>query len=540
MSYINNSTVNTSMPTMHHINKSSSINIRLASLNCNSLVKTNKPVVRSDLIRFLRENSFNIISLQETHTHNDTLSTSIEQQFYTKSALWTEHCGIVSLHPDILLTQVDTPILDNRIILAKVTHSQQYFEPFFILNIYAPADNNGSKTQFYESLLTIPSLYQQDIIDRLFIMGDFNYSFIRQNQMRLIPDSWLTLLHSSFTDCLTHSFLNPIPTFHRNAAIQSTIDYIYASTSMYSDTSNGDVIHISRSWSDHNILTVDYCVGTNPTGRGVWRFNPLLLKNALFCQTLSANLNKLYPRLDQYGSVQNQWDQIKTRVKRVARKFSCQYISWRSKRLKVLYRQRNNIPRDNPAFEDREVLLPPIQNEIIQLQQDTVDIARLRSGLRWREQGETSAGYLKRTIKDKQKARHIDIITDPSTGVTYTDNKDKLDVTEEFYSSLYTADPIEMDQIQTLLDSIPNERKLNPIHQELLSAPISFDDIMEQGGRSPNPSSPGPDGLSYGLYNEALVEGIFPSSWHDSVMCLLPKKGDLSLLQNWRPISLTN
>ncbi|KAG2192873.1 hypothetical protein INT47_006045 [Mucor saturninus] len=166
------------------------------------------------------------------------------------------------------------------------------------------------------------------------------------------------------------------------------------------------------------------------------------------------------------------------------------------------------------------------------LDNDTVDIARLRSGLRWREQGKTSAGYLKRTIKDKQKARHIDSITDPSTCVTYTDNRDRIDVIEELYSSLYTADPIETDQIQTLLDSIPNERKLNPIHQELLSASISFDYIMEQGGRSPNPSSPGRDG--------ALVEGIFRSSWRDSVMCLLPKKRDLSLLQNWRPISLIN
>ncbi|KAG0739956.1 hypothetical protein G6F23_008599 [Rhizopus arrhizus] len=42
------------------------------------------------------------------------------------------------------------------------------------------------------------------------------------------------------------------------------------------------------------------------------------------------------------------------------------------------------------------------------------------------------------------------------------------------------------------------------------------------------------------IYNTALAAGSFPSSWQDLRVRLLPKKGDLSTLKNWRPISLIN
>ncbi|CEP12175.1 hypothetical protein [Parasitella parasitica] len=40
------------------------------------------------------------------------------------------------------------------------------------------------------------------------------------------------------------------------------------------------------------------------------------------------------------------------------------------------------------------------------------------------------------------------------------------------------------------------------------------------------------------VYSGALLHGVFPQSWQETCLVLLPKKGDLSLLQDWRPISL--
>jgi hypothetical protein len=42
------------------------------------------------------------------------------------------------------------------------------------------------------------------------------------------------------------------------------------------------------------------------------------------------------------------------------------------------------------------------------------------------------------------------------------------------------------------------------------------------------------------VYNNALSQGSTPLSWKDIRVSLLPKKGDLTDLKNWRPISLIN
>ncbi|KAL7309851.1 hypothetical protein PS15m_010685 [Mucor circinelloides] len=89
-----------------------------------------------------------------------------------------------------------------------------------------------------------------------------------------------------------------------------------------------------------------------------------------------------------------------------------------------------------------------------------------------------------------------------------------------------------------------------------LCAPFTLDDILDGLSRAPDHSSRSPDSLPYQIvrllfnhpataaiglrvYNDAPLHGIYPASWtQTSLVLLLPKKGDLSHLKNWRPISL--
>lgn len=101
------------------------------------------------------------------------------------------------------------------------------------------------------------------------------------------------------------------------------------------------------------------------------------------------------------------------------------------------------------------------------------------------------------------------------------------------------------------------DQSITEEEQEDLTAEISFDEIVEGSKRSPARSSPGLDGLPYEIirilithpntsnlaktvYQEALQLGTFPQSWQQAVVVLLPKKGDLTDLSNWRPITLLN
>lgn len=84
-----------------------------------------------------------------------------------------------------------------------------------------------------------------------------------------------------------------------------------------------------------------------------------------------------------------------------------------------------------------------------------------------------------------------------------------------------------------------------------------MEDLLEQVKRCPKNSSPGNDGLGYqylrilfgipalqplilDIYNKALQTGDAPESWRAIRVRLLPKKGDITHLKNWRPISLIN
>lgn len=549
------------MPYMNNYNTSNNntktIDLKIASLNCNGLSKLLTPSIRRDLIRSFREHEFDIIALQETHTNNSSIINTIESQFQSHSFLWTSHCGLVSINPDIVLDKIDIPDIDGRLILAQARHKTNYFVPFYILDIYAPATRDLAKRHFYEQLTNIAELHDTMIKDNLLIMGDFNYSFASSSHMRHIPEVWLSYLHSNYIDCITPPFTAPIPTFFRNETTQSTLDYIYSASNLHGRITDGQVELIPRTWTDHNLLSIRMSVGQSPTGKGVWRFNPLLLKNESFCTALSQHLVEFVSSLSVEDNVHKQWDQVKNEIKRFSRKFGVKHTAWRKTRLQFLQSQRNTILRDKPSIYVKQVILPPIEREIITLQNDIVHLAMLRSGTRWREQGERNAGYLKRTIQTRQKTRSIDDLRHPTTENICTNNETKMEAARVFYQDLYTSEDVSETSIAILVNSISPSTQLGQEDRDMLSSSISLDMIIQSANRAPNPSSPGPDGLTYDiihfvyqipqlqlmieqLYNDALLLGKFPDSWHDSIMCLLFKKGDTSLLQNYRPISLTN
>lgn len=90
-----------------------------------------------------------------------------------------------------------------------------------------------------------------------------------------------------------------------------------------------------------------------------------------------------------------------------------------------------------------------------------------------------------------------------------------------------------------------------------LIRPFDFEELAQASAHSPAAGSSGIDGIPYEallflfrtnslrnlvtlVYNQALSKGVFPPSWSSTCTVFLPEKGNLNLLQNWRPISLIN
>lgn len=95
------------------------------------------------------------------------------------------------------------------------------------------------------------------------------------------------------------------------------------------------------------------------------------------------------------------------------------------------------------------------------MQEYHVETLALCSGLRWTEASKVSAGFLKRTVQQRQQRTHIAQHKHPDTGVICTSSNDMLDAAASFYSTLYTPDPVDEDFIQQMLDDLPPSLQLS-------------------------------------------------------------------------------
>ncbi|KAG1323200.1 hypothetical protein G6F63_013089 [Rhizopus arrhizus] len=249
-----------------------------ASLNTNSLIKTHAPQIQKDYIRYLRLQKYDILCFQETHASTPELIQSLDIYFQAKESHWTPHVGILSFNSNFYITTIDTSatFISTRFQLCKVEHPQHFYDPFYILNIYASAHSNKERREFFDKLTVMLYAMQEHIpFDRLIIAGDFNYSNFRVDRISYATSSnWRILLDSCFQNCMEMNDMSAIPTFQRhqsNTLVSSVIDYIYAGLNIHHTLKDAQVTRLHQSWSDHSILHISFTAGLRYLclGRGV-------------------------------------------------------------------------------------------------------------------------------------------------------------------------------------------------------------------------------------------------------------------------------
>ncbi|CAM2119740.1 unnamed protein product [Caretta caretta] len=120
----------------------------------------------------------------------------------------------------------------------------------------------------------------------------------------------------------------------------------------------------------------------------------------------------------------------------------------------------------------------------------------------------------------------------------------------DFYTSLFSPDPTDPGACRVLWEELP---MVSVGDRDRLELPLTLAEFSEALCRMPTNKSPGMDGLTVEFYRafwdilgpdlatvwaESLQGGVLPLSCRRAVLALLPKKGDLHNLRNWRPVSL--
>lgn len=124
-----------------------------------------------------------------------------------------------------------------------------------------------------------------------------------------------------------------------------------------------------------------------------------------------------------------------------------------------------------------------------------------------------------------------------------TDKMEILEVVESFYRELYRRDDENQDQ--------PMPKITNQGSEEMPE--VTTSEVKTALSEMKNNKSPGDDGvvieaIKLGgneiiqtlakLFTECIYQGTTPSHWNNAVIVLLHKKGDITELTNYRPISL--
>ncbi|CAM2095978.1 unnamed protein product [Caretta caretta] len=119
-----------------------------------------------------------------------------------------------------------------------------------------------------------------------------------------------------------------------------------------------------------------------------------------------------------------------------------------------------------------------------------------------------------------------------------------------FYADLFSPGPTDPNACRVLWDELPT---VSAGDRDRLELPLTLAEFSEALRRMPTNKSPGMDGLTVEFYRafwdvlgldlvtvwaESLQGGVLPLSCRRAVLALLPKKGDLRDLRNWRPVSL--
>ncbi|CAM2095864.1 unnamed protein product [Caretta caretta] len=119
-----------------------------------------------------------------------------------------------------------------------------------------------------------------------------------------------------------------------------------------------------------------------------------------------------------------------------------------------------------------------------------------------------------------------------------------------FYASLFSREPTDPNACRVLWEELPT---VSAGDRDRLELPLTLAEFLEALHCMPTNKSPGMDGLTMNfscvfwdilgpdlltVWAESLQSGVLPLSCRRAVLALLPKKGDLRDLQNWRPVSL--
>jgi len=526
---------------------------RVGSLNINGGRDKNKLAKISE---FLRIEKVNVCFLQETHTDIDN---EIEWGLWWKGKFALSHdtrnsAGVAILFSKSVSIVKVEEIVKGRLLLTQIEYNG--IESVY-LNVYAP--NNGpERLIFFMELRKVLKKLDDNVC--LIIGGDWNctidfvvdrngeepHSKSRDVLKKVINEFQLTDVWRTRNEGVKqYTWLRVVD----NKISGARLDRFYLKK-IWSNKVMNTFIR-PNGFSDHHMVILDINLEKTRRCNYYWIFNIKLLHDVSFCEKFKVFWDIWKLKKNSFENLSQWWDVGKTNIKMFCQNYAFHSSSILNATVKVLQSDIESIERQ--AVNNNEVVqchgLNEKRQELSSLLHEQAKGALVRSRYcSVKEMDAPSAFFFNLEKKHVQQKMMCHLRR--SDGSVTSDPTEMRRMTGDFYKLLYTAESCDIDCTKDLLKDLP---QLEEEQKKELDDVITFHEVTEAMRQLSNGRSPGIDGLPVEFYRhfwdligpdiyevilECIKNNALPMSCRRAVLSLLPKKGDLGLLKNWRPVSL--
>jgi len=545
-----------------------SMSVSIATLNVRGLTDQTK---RTTLFRFLRQQRYDVIALQETFCADAGEAQWWSQQWSDKPSrsFWTvfrtsdghRARGVAILFGRRftgVVTDVHTSD-DGRQIRLSISCNSYSLR---LYNIYA-STNARERSEFFRQLQQTILSDQQVTQDLpIVVCGDFNCitdpsldriggqagngtggaAALRQ-LMTLLPliDAW----RDQHPDEKGYTWRSA------DGLIASRLDRILVSEVLAAGISGARILRAPLPALDHSVVEVHIRFLEVQRGPGYWKLNCNFLSEDAYRAKIKWIISDAIRDLPRFPTVASGWEALKSRVRAV----SIAYGQDRSKRL--LSRRRaleseystvESLWRANPAAYAAR--FNAAKDALEADDQRYYEAAAVRSRVKWAEEGERPTAFFCRLEKTRAAAATLTSVIAPS-GTEVSQPHQMTAAAADHFKALYTKEDTDPEACDYLLRSVT--AKLSDDAHAAMDEELSLTELTSALQQAAKGKTPGIDGLPYEFYRvfwdqlgpvllrvfqECLALGTLPLTMRTGVFSLLYKKGDRRLLHNWRPISL--
>ena len=305
-------------------------------------------------------------------------------------------------------------------------------------------------------------------------------------------------------------------------------------------------------FSDHSMVICDVCVPNITHKSAYWHFNNALLVDENFRDVFIFFWKDFRSRKAEFISLRQWWDCGKIEIRQLCQQYTQGITrtiirSMNDLEMEIVELQSNvGSTGDRGQFE----VLKLKRSALADLLGSRAQGALVRSRFQSAALMDSPSKFFFGLEKKNGQSRQIHGLHS-KTGRLLMEPSAVRQRAVEFYSELFTSEYEEDEEsFESFCDGLSQLPEVvsmeveGPLHREELWAALQ----SMEGGRAP-----GIDGLSVeffrafwpemcedilGVFNESFEQQFLPRSCRRAVLTLLPKKGDLQEIKNWRPVSL--